>query len=55
MLELTQELVNDPSIVGLLSYLNTGGINALAKADAFGADGLGLAFEDASRWSPSAR
>lgn len=42
MVELTQELVNDPSIVGLLSYLNTGGINALAKADAFGKGGIAL-------------
>lgn len=42
MIQLTQELVNDPSIVGLLSYLNTGGINALAKDDAFGKGRIAL-------------
>jgi branched-chain amino acid transport system substrate-binding protein len=42
MVELTQELVNDTSIVGLLSYLNTGGINALAKDNAFGKGGIAL-------------
>jgi branched-chain amino acid transport system substrate-binding protein len=42
MVELTQELVNDASIVGLLSYLNTGGITTLAKANAFGKGGIAL-------------
>jgi branched-chain amino acid transport system substrate-binding protein len=42
MVELTQELVKDPSIVGLMSYLNSGGINALAKTNAFGNGGVAL-------------
>ncbi|HSV46622.1 MAG TPA: ABC transporter substrate-binding protein [Ramlibacter sp.] len=42
MVELTDALVKDSSIVGLLGYLNTGGINALAKADAFGKGGIAL-------------
>ena len=42
MVELTRELVNDSSVVGLLSYLNTGGINALAKDNAFGREGVAL-------------
>ncbi|MGZ5194737.1 MAG: ABC transporter substrate-binding protein [Ramlibacter sp.] len=42
MAALTQELVDDASVVGLLSYLNTGGINALAGANVFGKDGVAL-------------
>jgi branched-chain amino acid transport system substrate-binding protein len=42
MVELTRELVGDPSIVGLMSYLNSGGINALAKDNAFGKAGVAL-------------
>ena len=42
MVELTQELVNDASIVGLMSYLNSAGINALAKENAFGKAGVAL-------------
>lgn len=42
MVELTQELVNDASIVGLLSYLNTGGVTTLANANAFGKGGIAL-------------
>lgn len=42
MAALTQELVNDTSVVGLMSYLNTGGINALARDNAFAKDGVAL-------------
>jgi branched-chain amino acid transport system substrate-binding protein len=42
MVELTQELVSDASVVGLLSFLNTGGINTLAKANVFGKEGIAL-------------
>jgi len=42
MVELTRDLVDDPSVIGLLSYLNSGGINALAKDDAFGRAGVAL-------------
>jgi hypothetical protein len=42
MVDLTRELVNDASIIGLMSYLNSGGINALAKDNAFGKAGVAL-------------
>jgi branched-chain amino acid transport system substrate-binding protein len=42
MAALTRELVADTSVVGLLSFLNTGGINALAQANAFGKEGVAL-------------
>jgi len=42
MVELTQALLNDTSVVGLMSYLNSGGINALARDNAFGKAGVAL-------------
>jgi branched-chain amino acid transport system substrate-binding protein len=33
MLELTQQLINDPTIVGLLGYLNSAGLAEIAKQD----------------------
>jgi branched-chain amino acid transport system substrate-binding protein len=42
MVQLTEEFIKDPSVIGLISYLNTGGINALAKQDAFAKAGIAL-------------
>lgn len=42
MVAMTAELVNDPSIVGLLSFLNTAGLSALAKQNAFGAGKIAM-------------
>jgi branched-chain amino acid transport system substrate-binding protein len=42
MLEITAQLINDPSIVGLLSFLNTAGLTALAKQNAFGTGKIAL-------------
>src|SRR6185369_10994077 len=42
MVEITKELVNDPAIVGLLSFLNTAGLTALAKENVFGAGKIAL-------------
>ncbi len=42
MVELTGQLVKDPAIVGLLGFLNTAGITALAKDDAFAKGGVAL-------------
>lgn len=36
MVSMTAEMISDPSIVGLLSFLNTAGLTALAKQNAFG-------------------
>lgn len=40
MLDLTQEFVNDPSVIGLISYLNTAGISALARKNLFAKEGI---------------
>jgi branched-chain amino acid transport system substrate-binding protein len=42
MVELTAEMINDRSIVGLLSFLNTAGLTALAKQNAFGVGKIAL-------------
>jgi ABC-type branched-subunit amino acid transport system substrate-binding protein len=42
MVALTEELINDPSIIGLLSFLNTAGLTALAKQNAFGAGKIAM-------------
>ncbi|HXD41961.1 MAG TPA: ABC transporter substrate-binding protein [Ramlibacter sp.] len=42
MVEITAELVKDPAIVGLLSFLNTAGLTALAKQNAFGTGKIAL-------------
>ena len=36
MVEMTGDMIKDPSIVGLLSFLNTAGLTALTKQNAFG-------------------
>jgi branched-chain amino acid transport system substrate-binding protein len=42
MVEITAQLINDASIVGLLSFLNTAGLTALAKQNAFGTGKIAL-------------
>jgi branched-chain amino acid transport system substrate-binding protein len=42
MVALTAEMVNDPSIVGFLSFLNTAGLTALTKQNAFGVGKIAL-------------
>jgi branched-chain amino acid transport system substrate-binding protein len=42
MVEITAQLIDDPAIVGLLSFLNTAGLTALAKQNAFGAGKIAL-------------
>jgi branched-chain amino acid transport system substrate-binding protein len=42
MVSMTAEMISDPSIVGLLSFLNTAGLTALAKEDAFGTGKIAL-------------
>jgi branched-chain amino acid transport system substrate-binding protein len=42
MVTITAEMINDPSIVGLLSFLNTAGLTALTKQNAFGAGKIAL-------------
>ena len=42
MVEMTAEMINDPSIVGLLSFLNTAGLTALTKQNAFGTGKIAL-------------
>jgi len=42
MLELTQKFVDDPSIIGLLGYLNSAGLAELAKQDIPRRDGIAL-------------
>lgn len=36
MVAITEEMIKDPAIVGFLSFLNTAGLSALAKQNAFG-------------------
>lgn len=42
MVELTGQLLKDPAIVGLLGFLNTAGITALAKDNAFAKNNVAL-------------
>jgi branched-chain amino acid transport system substrate-binding protein len=42
MVALTNEFVADPQVIGLVGYLNTGGLTELAKADAFAKAGIAL-------------
>jgi branched-chain amino acid transport system substrate-binding protein len=42
MVEITAELIDDPSVVGLLSFLNTAGLTALTKQNAFGVGKIAL-------------
>lgn len=42
MVELTGQLIDNPAIVGLLGFLNTAGMNALAKENTFGKNSIAL-------------
>lgn len=42
MLELTQQLIGDPAVVGLLGFLNSGGLAEIAKQDLPGKNGIAL-------------
>jgi len=42
MVAMTAEMINDPSIVGLVSFLNTAGLTELTKKNAFGAGKIAL-------------
>lgn len=42
MVAFTNEFVADPKVIGLVGYLNTGGLSELAKADAFGKAGIAM-------------
>src|SRR5664279_1863699 len=42
MVAMTAEMINDPSIVGLLSFLNTAGLTELTKKNAFGIGKIAL-------------
>jgi ABC-type branched-subunit amino acid transport system substrate-binding protein len=42
MVEITDELIKQPSIVGLLGFLNTAGITALSKQNAFAKGGIAM-------------
>jgi branched-chain amino acid transport system substrate-binding protein len=42
MVALTGELIADPRVVGLVGFLNTGGLTELAKADVFGKNGIAM-------------
>jgi len=42
MLELTQQLIGDPAVVGLLGFLNSAGLAEIAKQDLPGKNGIAL-------------
>ena len=42
MVDLAGELVADPAVIGLIGFLNTGGLTALAAADFFDKNGIAL-------------
>jgi len=42
MVAQTNELIADPQVIALVGYLNTGGLTELAKADAFGKNGIAM-------------
>lgn len=42
MVELTGQLIANPAVVGLLGFLNTAGMNALAKENTFGKNSIAL-------------
>jgi len=42
MVELTQQLIGDPAVVGLLGFLNSGGLAEIAKQDMVGKNGIAL-------------
>lgn len=42
MVEMTAQLIDNKSIVGLLGFLNTAGLNALVKENTFGKNGIAL-------------
>jgi ABC-type branched-subunit amino acid transport system substrate-binding protein len=42
MLELTQQLIGDPAVVGLLGFLNSAGLAEIAKQDLAGKNGIAL-------------
>ena len=42
MVELTRQIIGNPSVVGLLSFLNTAGLSALAKDNAFAKGGIAM-------------
>jgi branched-chain amino acid transport system substrate-binding protein len=42
MVELTGKLIDNPSIVGLVGFLNTAGLSALVKENTFGKNGIAL-------------
>jgi branched-chain amino acid transport system substrate-binding protein len=42
MIELTQQLIGDPAVVGLLGFLNSGGLAEIAKQDLLGKNGIAL-------------
>lgn len=42
MVELTRQIIGNPSVVGLVSFLNTAGLTALVKDNAFGKGGIAM-------------
>lgn len=42
MVELTSQLIANPAVVGLLGFLNTAGLNTLAKENTFGKNSIAL-------------
>lgn len=42
MIELTQQLIGDPAVVGLLGFLNSAGLAEIAKQDLAGKNGIAL-------------
>lgn len=42
MMELTQQLIGDPAVVGLLGFLNSAGLAEIAKQDLAGKNGIAL-------------
>ena len=42
MVEMTTEMIADPAVIGLVGFLNTGGLTALAATDFFGKNDIAL-------------